>query len=41
MQLAMTVGATKIQLIQENALAAMARQQGVEQQQADNSGCEP
>ena len=40
MQIAMTIGATKVQIIQENALAAMKEQQAP-QQQENNSGCEP
>ncbi len=40
MQIAMTIGATKVQIIQENALAAMNKQQAP-QQQENNSGCEP
>ncbi len=36
----MTVGATKIQIIQENSLVAMKEQQAPQQQEND-SGCEP
>ena len=44
MQIAMTVGATKIQIIQESSLAAMNQQnpeQNTEADQAGDSGCEP
>ena len=44
MQIAMTVGATKIQIIQEKTLTAMNQQnpeQLTETKQAVDSGCEP
>lgn len=41
MQIAMTVGATKVQIIQENALAAASPQQACEEKQETNSNCEP
>ena len=40
MQIAMTVGATKIQIIQESTLAAM-EQQETARRPDNNSGCEP
>jgi hypothetical protein len=44
MQIAMTVGASKIQIIQENSLAAMNQpdpEQKTETEQAGDVGCEP
>jgi hypothetical protein len=44
MQIAMTVGATKIQIIQESTLASMAGEapeKDVGGKEADDSGCEP
>jgi len=44
MQITMTVGATKIQIIQENSLAVVEGRglpAEVGKQQADDAGCEP